>query len=404
MIISKALFNVIVLIVLTAFFFGAYLLENLGVQYVSEGGAPLLKIHVYSYLIMTSVFVCLLRGGPSIYLSALGEFKQVWCCAFSCILFVIFYGLYKQGLSGMAYLVDLIFTPLLLVPLLLSMTNLQKDYIIRLLAYLVLSNACIAILEFVFSRTLIAVEFSNFSHFRSSALLGHPLNNALILASLTMLLMNKTRLPSIVYFFIVFMALFAFGGRGSTAIFLFAFGLLALPQMKNFLTRGVPIPKLHFAFYQAGFIIVIFIIVYALAVTTIGDRILSKLYIDGSAQARFDVFILLDQLSLHEWLFGAGESIKNNIDFFIGMNVIENYLIGWIITFGFIGAIPLFVGIYSLPIKLTTQIDSKATLSVFILFFTSITNNALSIKTPVVLLIVICFACLVKQLNSTSYD
>ena len=31
--VNKAIFNVVILIILTAFFFGAYLLENLGVQY-----------------------------------------------------------------------------------------------------------------------------------------------------------------------------------------------------------------------------------------------------------------------------------------------------------------------------------------------------------------------------------
>ncbi|MEY8252944.1 MAG: hypothetical protein RPR91_11220, partial [Colwellia sp.] len=124
--INNAIFNVVILIVLTAFFLGAYLLENLGVQYVSEGGTPLLKIHVYSYLIMATVFICLLKFGIKGYVSALGEFKQAWLRAFGCIVFVILYGLYKQGMSGMAYLVDFIFTPLLFVPILLSLTNKQK--------------------------------------------------------------------------------------------------------------------------------------------------------------------------------------------------------------------------------------------------------------------------------------
>ncbi|MEY8200681.1 MAG: VpsF family polysaccharide biosynthesis protein [Colwellia sp.] len=397
--INNAIFNVVILIVLTAFFLGAYLLENLGVQYVSEGGTPLLKIHVYSYLIMATVFICLLKFGIKGYVSALGEFKQAWLRAFGCIVFVILYGLYKQGMSGMAYLVDFIFTPLLFVPILLSLTNKQKHFVITLLAYLILFNACLAIVEFSFSYRLIAVEFTSFSHFRSTALLTHPLNNALITASLTMLLMDKTRLPSIVYFFIVFIALFAFGGRGSTAIFLFAFALLTLPTIHTFFIKGVVMSKLRFALYQAGLCVAAFAAVIALTATPIGDRILSKMYVDNSATARFKVFDFLERMSSNEFLFGASQSSRENIKFFSDINVIENYLVGWIANFGLLGLLLLVAGVFLLPITMARRMDSKALLSMFILFFASITNNALSTKTITVLLMLTVITCLVQQVK-----
>jgi len=397
--VNKAIFNVVILIILTAFFFGAYLLENLGVQYVSEGGAPLLKIHAYSYLIMASVFFCVMRFRIKGYISALGEFKQAWLCAFGCIVFVILYGLYKQGMSGMAYLVDLILTPLLLVPILLSLTNKQKHFVITLLAYLVLFNACLAIVEFSLSSRLISVEFSSFSHFRSTALLTHPLNNALITASLAMLLMDKTRLPSIVYFFIVFIALFAFGGRGSTAIFLFAFVLLALPTIHDFFIKGVVMSKLRFALFQAGLCVTAFAAIVALTATPIGDRILSKMYVDNSASARFKVFDFLERMSFNEFWFGASESSRENIKFFSDINVIENYLVGWVANFGLLGLLLLVVGVFYLPITMASKVGTKASLSMFILFFASITNNALSTKTITVLLMLTVITCLAQQVK-----
>ena len=399
MTISKALFNVIIVIVLSAFFLGAYLLDNLGVQYVSEGGTPLLKIHVYSYLIMVAVLICLLKFGINRYLSALGEFKQTWFCSFGCVIFIILYGLYNQGMSGMAYIVDLVFTPLLLVPILLSLTNAQKGFIIKLLAYLVLFNACIAILEFSLSQRLLSVEFSSFSHFRSTALLSHPLNNALITASITMLLMDKTRLPSIAYFFIVFIALFAFGGRGSIAIFLFAFALLTLPTIHNFLTKGVVMSKLRFALFQAGLCVAASAVIIVLTVTPIGDRILSKMYVDNSATARFKVFDFLERMSTNEFLFGASQSSREKIKFFSDINVIENYLVGWIANFGLLGLLLLVAGVFLLPITMARRMDSKGLLSMFILFFASITNNALSTKTITVLLMLTVVTCLVQQVK-----
>ena len=47
---SVYLFRGVMLAVSFAFFFGAYFLENLGISYVAEGGTPLFKIHIYSYL------------------------------------------------------------------------------------------------------------------------------------------------------------------------------------------------------------------------------------------------------------------------------------------------------------------------------------------------------------------
>ncbi len=401
MTISQSAFNIIVVILLSAFFLGAYLLESIGIKYVSEGGNPLVKIHLYSYLILGVVFVSLLKFGIQNYLHSLGQYKITWLVAICCVLFVIAFGLYKQGLSGMAYIVDLVFTPLLLVPLLFALTSAQKDIIIKILAYLLLFNACIAILEFFSGHSIMQVEFSSFSHFRSPAFLSHPLNNALVTVSLTLLLMNKIRIPSIVYFFIVLIALFAFGGRGSTAVFLTAFAVLSLPAALKFLTCGVQLPKLSFAIYQAGFFIAIVAVAYTLIMTPIGDRILSKLYVDGSAQARFDVFILLDQLSLYEWFFGAGDSIKNNIKFFIGIGTIENYLIGWVVSFGLLGAIPLFTSVFLLPARLALDLDLRARLVIFSFFFTSITNNALSAKSIVILFILMALICTLRQKNET---
>lgn len=394
---SKNIFRLIVLVVFSAFFLGAYLLESLGVQYVSKGGSPLLKIHIYSYMIMIGVCIFLLKYGFKGYLEVLGNYRSAWLTSFFCISFVICYGLYSQGLSGMAYLVDLIFSPLLFVPLVMSLTRVQKELILRLLAYLILFNACIAILEFAAGQLLIPTDFSDFSYFRSSALLGHPLNNALITASLTMLLMDRTRLSSIMFFFIVLVALFAFGGRGSVAIFLLAFTFMLLPAIKGFLITGIRVSKLTFALYQIGIIVVFIAVVCVLMMTSVGDRIFSKLYVDGSAQARFDVFILLEQLSFNEWLFGANESIKDNIKFYIGVNVIENYLIGWVISFGLFGAIPLFVSVFLLPIKMSLNLDVKATLALSVLFFTSITNNALSVKGIIILLFFLAFSCLLNK-------
>ena len=401
MIITKFIFNIVISVMIFAVFFGFYFLENIGISYSEEGGSAFMKIHIYSYLIVFVTGYAVLKYGINGYLSDLGGFKRTWLVSILAIGFVMVYGFSKYGLWGMGYVVDLIFTPLLLVPILFSFNEYQKGIVIKLVSYLILLNAIIAILEFVAGTSLLNVDLSSFNYFRSPALLSHPLNNALVTATLGLLLLNKTVLPAMVYFVTIIVALFAFGGRGAVAIFLLASFLLSLPFIKNALIDGVVMHRLNFALYQCGFIIAALILIYIILFTSVGERILSKLYLDGSARARLDVFMILDQLSYFEWFFGAEDSLRKNIKSIIGINTIENFFIGWIVSFGLLGAIPLLISVFLFPLKLSLSIGSKGKLSLMIFFLVSLTNNSLSTKGTVVLLVLVVFSCSLTKVGST---
>ncbi|MGL4828691.1 MAG: VpsF family polysaccharide biosynthesis protein, partial [Vibrio sp.] len=123
----------IMLTILSAFLLGAYLLENLGIQYVSEGGNPLIKIHLYSYLSMGAFALLILRVGFWGLIKPLQTIKQAWLFAMLSIFAVIVYGLMRFGTSGLAYLVDTILVPLLLVPIIIRLSQEGKE---RLLAFI----------------------------------------------------------------------------------------------------------------------------------------------------------------------------------------------------------------------------------------------------------------------------
>ncbi len=394
---QNILFRFVVLTLLVAFFFGSYFLENIGVQYVSEGGNPVFKLHLYSYLTVIMFATSFLNRQIRLSFSGLGGLESYWLVSVACISFVVIYGLFRQGMSGMAYLVDTVLTPLLMVPLLLLLEDKQKDTIIKILAWLVLINSFIAIVEFSLSRSFIFVEFLSFSHFRSPALLGHPLNNALITATLAPLLMAKTRLPAPFYFFTVLLSLFAFGGRGAMGIFILGSIVISLPVIKRFMTHGVTMTMRKFSLYQIVFFLVLIAGGAVLVLTSIGDRILSKLYIDNSAQARFDVFAILAQMDTREWLLGASNTLKSNLAFFIGQKTIENYLVGWLFSFGLLGAVPLLISVFNMPIRMVANMPLNAKVSLMSLFLVSITNNALSVKTTVLLFVFTALTCLIKR-------
>ncbi|TMP50787.1 hypothetical protein CWB58_14540 [Pseudoalteromonas sp. S201] len=397
---SESIYKVLVFTFLTAFIFGGYLLENVGIKYVSEGGNPLVKIHISTYILMLTVAIFTLRKGFNKPLINLGELRASWLISILSIVFVIFYGLIRFGTSGMAYLVDTMVAPLLALYLLSQLSTNHKNKLLTLLAYLLFINSVIAILEFILGSTLISVDFSKFSHFRSTALLTHPLNNALITAALAPILMSYTRIPYLIYFTVITLALFAFGGRAATGIFILGVFILIAPKVPAFIAAGVRVSKMRFAVIQAlAFFASIFTIL-VVTLTPIGARILSKLHIDGSAQARFDVFIILEQLSLREWLLGASQTLLENIAFYIQIDVIENYIIGWIVSFGIICTVLLFLSCYKLPLKIAlgkNRNSAKIALIVFILV--SLTNNALTTKTPALLFLISAMYLVVSRRN-----
>ncbi|MGR5528348.1 VpsF family polysaccharide biosynthesis protein [Vibrio alfacsensis] len=361
------------------------MLEWMGIQYVSEGGTPLLKIHLYSYIIIFSVCLFSLKEGVNTQLLRLNGFMTPWLISFGLVLFVILYGLARYGTSGMAYIVDTFLSPLLFL-LILTRLNLEEcQRLVTFIATLLLINSCTAIIEFVLNARVVVVEFDSFSFFRSTAFLTHPLNNALITAGLALLLFNRTFLPSIIYIAITIIALFAFGGRAATGILILFMLLATIPYIGFAITRGVGIVPRRFALSLCLAYISIIATTIIISESGIAERILSKLYVDESASARVDVLYLLEQLTFSEWLFGASSNLQGAIEMYLGISVIENFFIGWIFKFGLIGAIPLLFVTTALILTFVFNIRNLALYAAPVFFLTSITNNSLTTKTPTLL-------------------
>ncbi|EPZ7320819.1 VpsF family polysaccharide biosynthesis protein [Vibrio mimicus] len=377
----------VMMALISSVIFGSYFLENLGIPYVSDGGSPLLKIHLYSYIILLSYFMVSIKIGMTWFSNKLGEYSHIWIISLSCLSFVIIYGYFRYGTSGMAYMVNTFLVSLMIIPLISILNHSQVDKILKLVSYLILINSIIAIFEFLTNSRIIAVEFKDFSYFRSSALLTHPLNNSLITVSLSLLLFNKTFLPGIVYILITLLALFSFGGRSALVIFVFVLFIYYFPQIWKFITSGVKVNKKRVALFMLPGYLAILSFLMILINSGITERIMSNLYIDGSASARIDVFFLLEQLTVSEWIWGASHRLLESIELYIGINVIENYFIGWLFTFGLIGTIPLAMCVFLPLYYFSRNGDYSSKLSVLIFFLVGITNNSLTTKTPVLLLL-----------------
>jgi hypothetical protein len=377
----------ILIAIMASVFLGGYLLENLGVNYVSDGGSALLKIHLYTYVIFAMFAILAMKFGPAWFCERLGSFNKTWWIAIFSLSFVIIYGYFRHGTSGMAYIINTFLAPLLFIPLLSSLDDLQKDKVIKLISYLILLNSVIAIFEYLTSSRVVDIDFQEFSFFRSSALLTHPLNNALITASLGLLIFKRTLLPGFLYILITLLGLFAFGGRAALIIFSCMFFLYCIPSGWKFITTGIRGDKRKIALFMfLGYFALVFF-VFIIVGSGITERIMSKLYIDGSASARIDVFFLFDQLTASEWVFGASHRLLESIELYIGISVIENYFIGWIFTFGLMGTIPLSICVFLTLYYFAKNGDIASRLAVVTFMIVGLTNNSLTTKTPVLLLL-----------------
>ncbi|MGR5318944.1 VpsF family polysaccharide biosynthesis protein [Vibrio sp. DNB22_19_1] len=380
---QRIIYRLLFISIVSSFFLGNYVLENIGVPYVSNGGSPIFKIHIYSYIIITCFIFILYSQGVNNILLQLGDMWRCWLLAMTSISTIIFYGMYRFGSSGMAYMVDTFLVPFLFFSLVMFLSRNERDKLVDLILYLFIINCIIAIVEYLAKISLVGAKFSSFSHFRSTALISHPLSNALFTAviSISLFISYRSYLP--VLLCISTLSLFAFGGRGSMAAFLIGCLLLYLPFLFRILTGKVKVHRYKFSILLFFSYILVYLLAYILIESGITSRIIEKLYIDNSATARFDVFILLEEMSLLELILGASHDFLDNIFYISGVLVIENYFIDWIVKYGLIFAVFFSLAIYFFMLRASSNYTHY--IMILVLWVASITNNSLGTKTPILI-------------------
>lgn len=366
----------------------SYALDNLGINYTGEGGNPLFKIHIYTYVLIFLLLSIITKSGIKGLLNPLGKISHAWLFMSISVVWLILYGLYRNGMSGMAYTLDTLLAPLICIPIVARLNLRQCTNFLKFMSILLLANSCIALIEFFLKQRVWDVEFSSFGiFFRSSALMGHPLNNALILASLALILSRYSKTGVTLYLTISAFALFAFGARASTAIFLSSIFITILWKSRNVKIKNSQLNKLKTALVPMFAIAIFGISSYLLISTNIFDRIISNLTVDASAMTRIDVWSIIDAMSGSEVLYGAGSELSMNISDVIGVSVIENYLIGWVFSFGIVGCGLLILSFLMLLYRLFRLSDFYGKICIASFFIASLGNNSLSSKTPALFLV-----------------
>lgn len=221
-------------------------------------------------------------------------------------------------------------------------------------------------------------EIFSYSDFRSWSIIGHPLQNALVVSTMMNFFMISTLTfkKKIMLFSLGFLAILSFNTRSSIiieAIFLFIFFLYTAKSKKN--RNTVSPKKIYISLFTMIALFAILIIHY-----DFGSRIFLGIMDNvGSTSTRIDVWNIFNYYSLEDFMYGLTPNQYNRIKIVSGITVTENFWIDYLLYMGVIFMVMLFI-IYIWVIKRSYKTYNKFerfyTLVPFLLIASS--NNSLS--------------------------
>jgi hypothetical protein len=369
--IRRAAFAIGLLAVIVEFAISGNSLENLGIDYSSAGGNPLIKLHPGTYLVSLAAFMVLMLSRPAG--SGLIRFFRGTPALASfivLILFCAFYSIANVGISGAAVYVESYLSAGLLAVALEGGTDRQK----RTLAWWIIGfcvlSTIISIGESMTQTHLIPLHIGDeptkelvdeVEDFRGAGLFGHPLTAALTtsMATFMLLRMRMNGLLKAALFTTLLIGLLTFGGRAALGTTIIMVTLAAIVV----LVRGVVMRNLSMGFVgtiSAAVLILPPLMLMLITSTDIGERILTHMYMDESADVRSLQWLVLNHLNLHDVLFGVPPDRLDILKYQIGLGAdttdIENF---WLLMFLNLGAIGFVVflialGLFMLHLGRTT--------------------------------------------------
>lgn len=328
-------------------------LNAIGWNYDGLGGAGLTRFHPSSYLIvLLFVLIALCDGNPlASVISALGHDLRI--ALFAIVWAVVFYhGVKNQDLPA-AGLIDTFLMPLLMVLIFRRLGFLTRMRIEMLMHGLIATNALLGLGEFLTGLRLTPYNAGGIlitDDWRSTALLGHPLGNALMTGCyIMMLLMGGGRLLQGRLRYAVlglqFSAMVAFGGRASIVLLILFAGVILLIGIFRFLA-GARLPLRNVAII--GVLLPVLIgVLGGLYEFGFFDKFIMRFVEDkGSATARIVMFELFRGFTWTELLLGPPQV---NLSYYVHVHKlefgIESVWVAFSLYYGILPAILFFAGL-----------------------------------------------------------
>jgi hypothetical protein len=381
------------------------LLSYFGLYSMEAGGNPLTKLHPATYLSFLAAWFALYGGkrndGGMIRLFR-DQPALAWAGAL--MLFCMAYSVYCIGVSGVAVYIDTFLAAVLTA----IAFNVASDRQRRIAGYIMVTIVVLDVLLAVYEvrvgdhllpqgeldtiEQAMATQYEavsgDASDFRGFAFWTHPLTGAFATALVTFMVlgmgMRWRRIVVLLGIFVI--GLLAYGGRGALVTTILMLTAAALFQLASGLaTRRINVGFLG-AFIASVFVLPALFILLVSA-TGIGDRIMTHLYLDDSAEVRIVQWRVLSHLDLHEVLLGVPLDRVAKLKEQVGLTGIgadiEN---PWLLTFLGLGIVgfpffvaSLFLFLWHLGQRANTPVGWLIIMATLLICSTS---NSLGRKTP----------------------
>ena len=393
---SRLLFVLVAVATVLFLTVGKPLLISMGIPYSSPGGSFIVKLHASTYVTLLALgFAMFRRGGPLVYLvrrivdRRLVVIYLIIVTLIAAILFL------RNGAAGLAYIIDALIVPGVLALLLADISPANRSRLFRLVILLVLANALIAIGEAATRTHVVRPIFDFTSPFRANALLGHPLNNALITAPVMLFATGFGRLAAgrLAAVMLLVAAMLAFGGRAAAALAAVFVALMLAVFMFQQLRQGrMPLQRL------IAIPLLVLLVPVAVGVlwfsTNLAERLQTKLFFDPSAQTRVNLFNVFDFVSTSEIWFGVtGRAVADLTEFIPNSNTIENFWVFMILQMGVVMFVPYLAGLLGFLAHLWRRTTATGWFAIVLFMLVASTNNSLASKTPALAVVVLLTAC-----------
>lgn len=291
----------------------------LGYNYDGLTGSPFTKIHPYSYLVV-ALFVraAVLSGSPFGYcLHVVNRRPASALMVFvSLLLFVTIIARKEPGMAGV---IDTFFIPALLVMLMADADEPTQARMETVLHVVMTLNAVLALGEFATKIQLFPYRFDGaplVNDTRSSALQGHPLENALITACYLLALLSGGRfLPAGLKLLLIGLqsaALVTFGGRSAIVVTLILGGAYIFRLVLSTLRSG----RVSLRGAAVGLLLLALVPVAVswLAATGFFDALLERFVSDsGSANARVEMLAFFKAIPLRDLIIGPDTALVSSL-------------------------------------------------------------------------------------------
>ena len=386
-------------------------LNIIGINYGSEEAGALGRMHPGSYFILLS-FVVLIFGkrNPIDQIVHIARRQTAFFTLFAIYIVILIYWMLR-GPKGIGLIIDIhILMPICAIVFCYAPLPWYRPIVYSFTGVAVL-NALIGIGESITRLRIFPFdpdwEVLSQEYFRASALMGHPLNNA-VLTAVSIFILLSLRMPTLLKSFllvILLCALVAFGGRAALVVGvggLIIYGMIE--TWRYFTAGGLTVQRMI-----AGSLALLLVPTLCLAMlygavhSDMGERLLAYSSLeDDSADVRVSSLSALEHLSPTDMIFGMDEEKISAVGEEIGVvaptSDIEN---PWVLMFMSLGAIMFTIwlaGLGAFVWRLINGAPLALKIGIIAYFCIASTSNSFGRKEPMFVLLAGIAVC-VKQLK-----